>query len=141
MLFEVGSRARHGRSPATLVTAADSPATGSRLDILPGSATPAVLAAREPFWIGYALAPSGPETDLEASISHGRGTKFELDVDGEPVRLDVTETREGDRLVSRSAQASFQAGLSPGWHRFSGRWYVAGRIVLTSDVAIEFVEP
>jgi hypothetical protein len=116
------------------------PRTGTRLNIFPGSATPAVLPARAPFWIGYGFVPEPEEAEEEREWALDRETRFELDVDGEPVPL-VTDLRIDDgRTVSKLSVADFRAGLPLGWHRFSGRWYEAGALVLTSDRSIEFVE-
>jgi hypothetical protein len=107
---------------------------GTRLSIFPGSATPSVFPAREPFWIGYGFVPE-PGGDLSSE------TRFELQVDGEPVRLETEiDVDEAQQPVSKHSVAAFDAGLGPGWHRLSGRWYDAGRLVLTSDRSIEFVE-
>ena len=120
------------------------PRTGTRLNIFPGSATPAVLPAGAPFWIGYGFVPEPDEADAEAEAEAkwalDRETRFELEVDGEAVAL-VTDLRiEDGRTVSKLSVADFRSGLPLGWHRFSGRWYEAGALVLTSDRSIEFVE-
>ena len=115
-------------------TPAGIPAAGNRIDILPGWSTPAVFAARAPFWIGYGFVP-------EHSGSLDEATRFELVVDGAPVGLHTDLELDGVRTVAKVAVASFDAGLDAGWHRFAGRWYVDDRLVLTSDASIEFVEP
>jgi hypothetical protein len=109
------------------------PTSGARIDIFPGAPTPALFAARAPFWIGYGFVPD--ERTLDET------TRFELSVDGEPVSTDTDLEVEDARLVSKHTVASFDAGLPAGWHRFAGRWYVEDRLVLSSDASIEFVEP
>src|SRR6188508_2053350 len=92
---------------------------GSRVSIFPGAATPALVAARRAFWIGYGFVSGDEVKELEP------GTRFEL---------------EDSRPVAKVSVASFPAGLDAGWHRFVGRWYDAGALTLTSDRWIEFVE-
>jgi hypothetical protein len=112
---------------------------GTRLNIFPGSATPAVLPAGVSFWIGYGFLPEPDEAEPQWALDGE--TRFELEVDDEPVAL-VTDLRvEGGRTVSKLSVASFRSGLAAGWHRFSGRWYEAGSLVLTSESSIQFVEP
>ena len=129
---------------AAFVVAPDTPAearrTGLQLNVFPGSATPTVFSAATPFWVGcgFVPAPSGPEPVVDASLDGS--TRFELTVDGKPVAVEVDDRLEGERTVSKLAYASFASGLPPGWHRFAARWYVSGRLVLTSDTSIEFVE-
>jgi hypothetical protein len=115
------------------------PGTGDRVSIFPGSATPAMYPAGTPFWIGYGFAapPGRPASEVS---SLDESTRFELDVDGEPVLLTQHVETEGDAVVSKLEIASFPSGLEPGWHRFLGRWYDDGALVLTSDRSIEFVE-
>jgi hypothetical protein len=116
------------------------PRTGTRLNIFPGSATPAVLQAGAPFWVGYGFVPEPDEAEAEAEWALDRETRFELEVDGEAVAL-VTDLRiEDGRTVSKLSVADFRYGLPLGWHRFSARWYEAGALVLTSDRSIEFIE-
>lgn len=110
------------------------PSSEARIDIFPGASTPTMFAARTPFWIGYGFVPQG-----ERSL--GETTRFELAVDGEPVSTDTDLEVEDERTVSKLTVASFGAGLPAGWHRFAGRWYVEGKLILTSDASIEFVEP
>jgi hypothetical protein len=100
-----------------------------------------VLPAGAPFWIGYGFVPEPDDEDeAEAEWALDRETRFELEVDGEAVSL-VTDLRiEDGRTVSKLSVADFRSGLPLGWHRFSGRWYEAGGLVLTSDRSIEFVE-
>jgi hypothetical protein len=43
--------------------------------------------------------------------------------------------------VRKSDVAEFPSGLQAGWHDFTGRWYDNGRLILSSRVAIQFVEP
>jgi hypothetical protein len=117
------------------------PRDGERLSIFPGSATPSVFPAGEPFWIGYGFVPEPGEADGARAEMLDRETRFELEVDGTPVVLhtDVKMDR-GGALSSIHSIADFDSGLSSGWHRFSGRWYVAGKLVLSSDKSIEFTE-
>ena len=78
--------------------------------------------------------------DAESEWALDRETRFELELDGESVAL-VTDLRiEDGRTVSEVSVADFRSGLPVGWHRFSGRWYEAGGLVLTSERSIEFVE-
>lgn len=122
------------------VSRASGAAGGSaRLDIFPGGATPTVFPAGTPFWIGYGFAlDAGAPGDGDPV---GETTRFELDVDGSPVVLESDERLEGE-VVSRKTQlASFPDGLKAGWHSFHGRWYDAGRLLLSNRVSIEFVEP
>jgi hypothetical protein len=113
---------------------------GARLNIFPGSATPAVMTAGAPFWIGYGFVPEPSETDPEGTWARDEETRFELLVDGRGVSLDTDMTIEGGRTLSKLSVAAFPGGLPAGWHRFSGRWYEAGSLVLTSERSIEFVE-
>jgi hypothetical protein len=116
------------------------PRTGTRLNIFPGSAAPSVLRAGAPFWIGYGFVPEPDEDEGEPEWALDRETRFELEVDGEAVPL-ITDLRiEDGRTVKKLSVADFRSGLPLGWHRFSGRWYEAGELVLTSERSIEFVE-
>ena len=117
------------------------PVTGTRLDIFPGSSTPAVFAARAPFWIGYGFIPTHGEAEPERHEPLDERTRFELTLDGAPVATHTDLDAEGTRAVGKLTVASFESGLAAGWHRFAGRWYVEGKLVLTSDTTIEFVEP
>ena len=121
--------------------AEDMPHTGTRLNIFPGAATPSVFPAGEAFWIGYGFVPE-PGTEDAGSETFGTETRFELEVDGEPVDMatDVTSGESG-RVASKRSLATFEAGLPAGWHRFSGRWYDRGRLVLSTAASIQFVEP
>ena len=122
-------------------TTVDTPdRAGTRLNIFPGSATPSVLPAGAPFWIGYGFVPEPSESDDAARWALDGETRFELFVDGDPVSLATDLKIEDGRTVSKLSVASFGSGLTLGWHRFSGRWYEAGALVLTSDRSIEFVE-
>jgi len=116
------------------------PKTGVRISIFPGSATPAMFAARTPFWIGYGFAagPGGRPTDDREVL--GVETRFELDLDGRPVRLVTDLQLEEGFTVSKLDVANFPEGLEAGWHRFVGRWYDEGALVLSSDKNIEFIE-
>ncbi len=113
---------------------------GARLNIFPGSATPAVMTADAPFWIGYGFVPEPSEPDPEGSWARDEETRFELLVDADLVSLDTDLTVDGERAVSKLSVAIFPDGLAAGWHRFSGRWFEAGSLVLTSERSIEFVE-
>ena len=113
--------------------------TGERISIFPGSATPAVFPARTPVWIGYGFV-SEPGDAMALTDSAEQETRFELEVDGKPAVL-VTDIKvEGGRPVSKHSVANFEAGLPAGWHRFAGRWYDGGRLMLSSERTIEFVE-
>ena len=106
----------------------DLPVSGTQLNIFPGSATPSVFPAGEPFWIGYGfVAEAGSSERFE------RDARFELEVDGEPVVL-LTDLEMDDAI------ANFESGLPAGWHRFAGRWYSRGQLALTSDRSVQFVE-
>jgi hypothetical protein len=116
------------------------PLAGARVSIFPGSATPSVFPACTPFWIGYGFVAEPGDSGAALEAESESGTRFELEVDGELAEL-VTDVRvEEGRLVSKHSVATFEAGLSPGWHRFAGRWYDGGRLVLSSEKSIEFVE-
>lgn len=118
----------------------DMPHPGTRLSIFPGAATPSVFAACEPFWIGYGFVFE-PGTQNSGSEMLESEARFELEVDGEPVAIatDVV-SGEGGRIVGKHSLAAFETGLSAGWHRFSGRWYDHGRLVLSTTASIQFVE-
>lgn len=113
-------------------------ASGTRLDIFPGGATPSVFRADMPFWIGYGFASDAGASGEARGVSEG--THFELDVDGRRVALASDVRREGDVAVRSTERAGFDAGLPAGWHTFHGRWYDAGRLLLSNRVSIEFVE-
>lgn len=116
--------------------ASDLPVTGMQLNIFPGSATPSVFPAGEPFWIGY-----GFVAEAESTERFDRDARFELEVDDEPVLLftDLTEY-DGRNPTSKHSIANFESGLPTGWHRFAGRWYSRGQLVLTSDRSVQFVD-
>jgi hypothetical protein len=118
-----------------------SPANGmgdkeGRIGIFPGGATPTMYPAETAFWVGYGFAADsegGAEIDDE-------NTRFELDIDGEPVRM-LTDVRSESGLPLRKTNvAEFPSGLPAGWHDFTGRWYDAGRLILSSRAAIQFVD-
>lgn len=91
--------------------------------------------ANVPFWTGCGFVPgAGAQRLFEPR------TSFELDVDGEPVRLETAVQFEDGSPAWKVSIAEFGAGLRPGWHRFEGRWYDAGALILSSDTSIEFVE-
>jgi hypothetical protein len=85
--------------------------------------------------------PDPGEAASSGTRSLERTTRFELDVDGRAARLRTDVTREGRRTVGKLTIATFDRGLPAGWHRFAGRWYVADKLLLSSDTTIEFVEP
>jgi hypothetical protein len=119
--------------------ATGSPRVGRRLGIFPGSSTPSVFPASGPFWVGYGFVPDPARADgvlSELDVD----TRFELEVDGEPVAVAEELLVEHGHAVSKRCVAHFATGLPAGWHRFVGRWYDAGSLVLTSDRSIEFVE-
>lgn len=128
---------------AFVVVAASVPASiprsGARLNIFPGSVTPAVFVANAPFWIGYGFVPEARESEDEIQTVDPE-TRFELAVDGIPMLLDSDLKIEGGLIVRKLDIANFPSGLPAGWHRFGGRWYDAGTLVLTNDRSIEFVE-
>jgi hypothetical protein len=124
---------------AFVVSSPDVPPTARRLSIFPGAATPAVFAADTPFWIGYGFVPEVGGSG-ESPVALDDATRFELIVDGENVPL-RTDVKRGDgHPASKHSVASFGSGLPAGWHRFEGRWYDTGTLVLTSDRSIQFVE-
>lgn len=110
-----------------------------RLDIFPGSAMPSVFPAGTPFWVGCAFVP-----DVDDPVTGKRTlderTRFELAVDGASVAVH-RDVAADDPAGGRLEAATFPHGLPVGWHRFAGRWYDRGRLVLTSDTSVEFVEP
>ena len=126
---------------AALVLVTVSPANGvsgkeGRIGIFPGGATPTMYPANTPFWVGYGFA-ADPEN---GSGLDEATTRFELDVDGEPVSM-LTDLHSDSGLPVRKTDiAEFPGGLPAGWHDFSGRWYDGGRLILSSRAAIEFVE-
>jgi hypothetical protein len=113
------------------------PRSGARLNIFPGSTTPAVFAAGAPFWVGYGFVPENHE-GAKATVHADTG--FELLVDGETVPLYTDLKVEGGRTVKKFTVADFPQGLAPGWHLFQGRWYDESVLALTSDKSVEFVE-
>lgn len=113
------------------------PPNGVAITIFPGSATPAVFAANAPFWIGSAFVPDSGDPEADAL---DETTRFELEVDGHPVRLATDLEVRGGRATQKLSIAVFGKGLPAGWHRFAGRWYAAGRLVLSNDRSIEFIE-
>jgi hypothetical protein len=113
-------------------------ATGARIGIFPGGATPTVYPADTPFWIGYGFAPDVGGSDAEHAL--GEETRFELDVDGSHVEMQSEVEMKGATPVRRTDLVDFSEGLSAGWHEFVGRWYDAGKLILSSRASIEFVE-
>jgi len=113
---------------------------GEQLNLFPGSATPAVFAAGEPFWVGYGFIaePAGPTGSPGDTVDER--TRFELHVDGRAVPMQSDVDRDAGVAVRKVDIAEFPSGLPAGWHDFSGRWYEHGRLVLSSRAAIQFVE-
>jgi hypothetical protein len=117
-----------------------SPANGmgdkeGRIGIFPGGAMPAMYPADTPFWVGYGFAAEPDSDALDEET-----TRFELDVDGEPVGM-LTDVHSDAGLPMRKTNiAEFPMGLPVGWHDFTGRWYDGGRLILSSRAAIQFVE-
>ena len=126
---------------AALVVVSVSPANGmsakeGRIGIFPGGATPTMYPANTPFWVGYGFA-ADPES---RSKLDGEETRFELEVDGQPVSM-FTEVQSNAGVTVRMTNvAEFPAGLPAGWHDLAGRWFDGGRLILSSRAAIEFVE-
>lgn len=118
-----------------------SPANGmsdreGRIGIFPGGATTTMYPADTPFWVGYGFAAEpGSEPDLEQP-----GTRFELDVDGQPAAMLTDVRSEAGLPVRKTNVAEFPDGLPVGWHELAGRWYEAGRLILSTRAAIQFVE-
>lgn len=113
---------------------------GALLNIFPGSATPSVFPAYAPFWIGSAFVPDSADPVVDGSDELYDKTRFELDVDGVAIRLATDLEIADGRTVQKLSIGIFAAGLPAGWHRFSARWYVEGKLVLSSDRSIEFTE-
>jgi hypothetical protein len=114
---------------------------GERLNLFPGSATPAVFTAGQPFWIGYGFVEDREDSTEPASREFDDGTRFELLVDGAPAAMTSTIHDAAGTQARRDDIAEFPSGLSAGWHEFAGRWYDAGRLILSSRATIQFVEP
>jgi hypothetical protein len=98
-----------------------------------------VFPAGTAFWVGYGFAPDTGKPGEAEPV--GEDTRFELDVDGAPVVLRSDVRREGAEVARKTEFADFTAGLPAGWHTFHGRWYDAGRLLLSNRVSVEFVEP
>ena len=116
-----------------------SPANGmgdQRIGIFPGGATTTMYPAETPFWVGYGFAA---ESTSDAKIDEA-STRFELDVDGDSVSMLTDVHAEGGLPVRKTNIAEFPAGLSAGWHEFTGRWYDGGRLILSSRATIQFVD-
>jgi hypothetical protein len=118
-----------------------SPANGlsdreGRIGIFPGGATPTMYPANTPFWVGYGFAAdSAGGAGLDDP-----GTRFELDVDREPVSMLTEMHTDSGQAVRKTSVAEWPDGLPAGWHDFNGRWYDGGRLILSSRASIEFVE-
>jgi hypothetical protein len=114
------------------------PASGTteegRIAIFPGAATTNIYAANTPFWVGYGFT-ADPDSELDEST-----TRFELDVDGDRALMRTHVESDRGLAVHTTNVSEFPQGLPPGWHEFSGRWYDAGRLVLSSRTTIQFVE-
>jgi hypothetical protein len=107
-----------------------------RIGIFPGGATTTLYPADKPFWVGYGFAAEpGSGSGLDET-----GTRFELDIDGEPAAMRTEVQSEGGLPVRKTNVAACPAGLTTGWHDFTGRWYDGGRLVLSSRTAIQFVD-
>ncbi|HWQ23458.1 MAG TPA: hypothetical protein VNK94_05080 [Gaiellaceae bacterium] len=117
---------------------AGAPEGMARLPIFPGGVIPTLFPAGTAFWVGYGFAAE-PGAPAGASVG-GRGTRFELEVDGRRVETRTEVEREGEVAVRRADIAEFPSGLPAGWHELAGRWYDAGRLVLSNRVSVEFVE-
>jgi hypothetical protein len=116
-----------------------SPANGmgdQRIGIFPGGATTTMYPAGTPFWVGYGFAA---EPTSDAKIDEA-STRFELDVDGEPVSMLTDMQSDAGLPVRKTNIAEFPAGLPAGWHDFTGRWYDGGRLILSSRATIQFVD-
>lgn len=111
----------------------------SRLDIFPGGATPSVFAAGSPFWIGYGFAPDSDAPEGTGGIDEA--TRFELELDGRRVELRADVRHEAGAITRKTEHVLFPDGLDAGWHTFRGRWYDRGKLLLSSRVSVEFVEP
>lgn len=118
-----------------------SPANGmsdkeGRIGIFPGGATTTMYPADTAFWIGYGFA-ADPVSSADLADD---ATRFELEVDGAPVSM-LTEVHTDSGLpVRKTNVAEFPQGLAAGWHDFTGRWYDAGRLIISSRASIQFVE-
>ena len=126
---------------AALVVVSVSPASGmsakeGRVGIFPGGATSTMYPANTPFWVGYGFA-ADPENG--AALDEAT-TRFELDVDGEPVSMLADVHSESGVTVRKSDIAEFPEGLPAGWHDLTGRWYDGGKLIISSRAAIQFVE-
>ena len=113
---------------------------GARLNIFPGSATPAVMTARRAVLDRLRVRPRAERAGPGGQLGERRGDEVRAPGGRRPVSLDTDLTVDGGRAVSKLSVAAFPDGLAAGWHRFSGRWYEAGSLVLTSERSIEFVE-
>jgi hypothetical protein len=126
---------------AALVVVAVSPMNGigdreARIGIFPGGATPTMYPADTAFWVGYGFA-ADPES---GGVIDEQTTRFELDVDGEPVSMLTDVQSDAGVPVRKTNIAEFPAGLQAGWHDLTGRWYDGGRLIISSRAAIQFVE-
>jgi hypothetical protein len=107
-----------------------------RIGIFPGAATTTMYPADTAFWVAYGFAT---EPGSRASLDD-ESTRFELDVDGRPVSMRTELRADAGPPVRKTDVAEFRSGLPVGWHDFTGRWYEDGRLILSSRVAIQFVD-
>jgi hypothetical protein len=98
------------------------------------------MTAGAPFWIGYGFVPEPGDQGFEADPAFAHHTRFELEIDGEPIPLTTEMKTDDGHPVSKQCIANFGSGLPAGWHRFAGRWYDRGQLALTTERSIEFVE-
>ena len=89
-----------------------SPANGmgdreGRIGIFPGGATPTMYPADMPFWVGYGFA-ADPEGE---SGFDEETTRFELDVDGEPVSMLTDVHTDSGFRCGRRTSPSFPPGF------------------------------
>ena len=114
-------------------------ATEAQIGIFPGGAIPAIYPAGTAFRIGYGFTLDAGDSET-AKRGLGDDTRFELEVDGSRVPMRTDLQLEDAVPVRKTDIADFPSGLPAGWHDFAGRWYDAGKLVLSSRTTIEFVE-
>jgi hypothetical protein len=121
---------------ALVVTVSPTNGMEGRIGIFPGGATTTMYPADTPFWVGYGFAADhGSDGKIDEE-----STRFELDIDGEPVSMLTDVHSDAGLPVRKTNIAQFPAGLPVGWHDFTGRWYDGGRLILSSRTAIQFVD-
>ena len=81
-----------------------------------------------------------PDDEVLGMDVDDAGTRFELDVDGEPVSMLTEVHTDSGHPVRKTNVAEWPDGLPAGWHDFNGRWYDGGRLILSSRASIQFVE-